>query len=57
MTPSPVRRWAERDRLAEVGMTRRGPYSVSDAVRDYLEEITAEKSGRPVLAPPIKTIR
>jgi integrase len=29
-------------------MTRRGPYSVSDAVRDYLEEITAEKPARPV---------
>jgi len=43
-----VRRWAERNRLADVGMTRRGPYSVSDAVRDYLEEITAEKSARPV---------
>jgi integrase len=43
-----IRRWAERDRLAEVGMTRRGPYSVSDAVQDYLEEIAAEKSGRPV---------
>ena len=43
-----VRRWAERSRLADVGMTRRGPYSVSDAVRDYLEEITAEKPARPV---------
>src|SRR5262249_60193073 len=29
-------------------MTRRGPYSVSDAVRDYLEEISAEKNARPV---------
>jgi len=29
-------------------MTRRGPYSVSDAVRDYLEEVTAEKTARPV---------
>jgi integrase len=43
-----VRRWAERSRLADAGMTRRGPYSVSDAVRDYLEEITAEKPARPV---------
>jgi integrase len=43
-----VRRWAERNRLADVGMTRRGPYSVSDAVRDYLEEVTAEKTARPV---------
>jgi len=43
-----VRRWAERNRLADVGVTRRGPYSVSDAVRDYLEEITAEKTARPV---------
>ncbi len=43
-----VRRWAERNRLADVGMTRRGPYSVSDAVRDYLEEIAAEKSAKPV---------
>ena len=43
-----VRRWAERNRLADVGMTRRGPYSISDAVRDYLEEIIAEKTARPV---------
>jgi integrase len=43
-----VRRWAERNRLADVGMTRRGPYSISDAVRDYLEEIAAEKPARPV---------
>src|SRR5258708_2162435 len=43
-----VRRWAERNRLADVGMTRRDSYSVSDAVRDYLEEIAAEKSAGPV---------
>jgi integrase len=43
-----VRRWAERNRLADVGMTRRGPYSVSDAVRDYLEEIAVEKPARAV---------
>src|SRR6516165_7616806 len=43
-----VRRWAERNRLADAGLTRRGPYSVSDAVRDYLEEITAKKSSRAV---------
>lgn len=43
-----VRRWAERNRLADVGVTRRGPYSVSDAVRDYIAEITVEKPARPV---------
>jgi integrase len=43
-----VRRWAERNRLADVGLTRRGPYSVSDAVRDYLEEIAIEKPSRAV---------
>jgi integrase len=43
-----VRRWAERNRFADVGMILRGPYSVADAVRDYLEEITAEKPARPV---------
>ena len=29
-------------------MTRSGPYRVSDAVRDYLEEMAAEKPARPV---------
>jgi integrase len=29
-----------------MGMVRRGPYSVADAVRDYLEEIAAEKPAR-----------
>ena len=43
-----LRRWAERNRLADMGMVRRGPYSVANAVRDYLEEITAEKPARPV---------
>jgi hypothetical protein len=45
-----VRRWAERNRLADVGMIRRCSYSVYDAVRDYLEEITVEKPARPVRA-------
>jgi integrase len=43
-----VRRWAERNRLADVGLTHRGPYSVSDAVRDYLEDIAVEKPARAV---------
>jgi integrase len=43
-----VRRWAERNRLADVGLTHRGPYSVFDAVRDYLEEIAIEKPSRAV---------
>jgi integrase len=36
--------WAERARLLEAGVVRRGPYTVRDAVTDYLHEIQAEKN-------------
>jgi len=39
-----ARRWGERQRLIAEGMVREGSYSVADAVKDYLAEITAEKS-------------
>jgi integrase len=39
-----ARRWGERQRLVAEGMLREGAYSVADAVKDYLAEITAEKS-------------
>src|SRR5258705_9319886 len=39
-----ARRWGERQRLIAEGMVREGTYSVADAVKDYLAEITAEKS-------------
>lgn len=35
--------WAERQRLVDAGVVRRGPYTVADAITDYLEEIRAEK--------------
>jgi hypothetical protein len=38
-----ARRWAERQRLIEEGIVRSGPYTVADAVKDYLDEIRAEK--------------
>lgn len=38
-----ARRWAERRRLIEEGMVRAGPYTVADAIKDYLDEIRAEK--------------
>jgi integrase len=38
-----ARNWAERQRLVAAGLVRAGPYKVSDAVEDYLAEITAEK--------------
>ena len=38
-----AKRWAERERLIEAGVVRSGPYSVADAIRDYLEEIRTEK--------------
>jgi integrase len=38
-----ARRWAERQRLIEEGMVRAGPYTVADAIKDYLDEIRAEK--------------
>ena len=39
-----ARRWGERQRLIAEGMVREGTYTVADAVKDYLAEITAEKS-------------
>jgi integrase len=39
-----ARRWGERQRLIAEGMVREGTYTVSDAVKDYLAEIKAEKS-------------
>jgi integrase len=38
-----ARRWGERQRLIAAGSVRKGAYAVSDAVADYLAEITAEK--------------
>ena len=38
-----LRRWAERNRLAEHGIVRTGPYTVRSAVEDYLAEIAVEK--------------
>jgi integrase len=38
-----ARRWGERQRLVAAGMVRDGTYTVADAVKDYLAEITAEK--------------
>jgi integrase len=38
-----ARRWGERQRLVAAGAVRAGPYSVADAVRDYLSEVAAEK--------------
>jgi integrase len=35
--------WAERARLVEAGVVRRGCYTVRDSVADYLEEIRSEK--------------
>jgi hypothetical protein len=31
--------WAEQQRLIDAGIAHRGPYSVADAIRDYLEEV------------------
>jgi integrase len=39
-----ARRWAERQRQIADGRLREGPYTVADAVKDYLGEINAEKS-------------
>jgi integrase len=39
-----ARRWGERQRLIAEGMVREGTYTVADAVKDYLAEITAEKN-------------
>jgi integrase len=38
-----VREWDEQQHLIEEGMLQNGPYTVGDAVRDYLEAILAEK--------------
>lgn len=38
-----ARRWGERQRLVAEGMVREGSYTVANAVKDYLAEITAEK--------------
>ena len=38
-----LRRWAERGRLADRGIARKGPYTVKMAVEDYLAEISIEK--------------
>jgi integrase len=39
-----ARRWADRQRQILEGRLHDGPYTVADAVKDYLGEITAEKS-------------
>jgi integrase len=39
-----ARRWADRQRQIAEGRLREGPYTVADAVNDYLGEIAAEKS-------------
>jgi integrase len=38
-----ARQWAEKQRLIDEGMVRAGPYTVADAVQDYLVAIRAEK--------------
>ena len=38
-----ARRWVERQRQIAEGRLREGPYTVADAVKDYLGEIAAEK--------------
>jgi integrase len=38
-----ARRWGERHRLIAAGSVHKVPYTVSNAVADYLTEITAEK--------------
>ncbi len=39
-----AKRWAERQRQIAEGRLRSGPYLVAAAVKDYLDEIAAEKS-------------
>ena len=39
-----ARRWADRQRQIAEGRIRDGRYTVADAVKDYLDEISAEKS-------------
>ncbi len=38
-----ARQWAERQRLIDEGIVRGGPYTVANAVQDYLDAIRAEK--------------
>jgi integrase len=38
-----ARQWAEKQRLIDEGMVRGGPYTVADAVHDYLDAVRAEK--------------
>jgi integrase len=38
-----ARKWAERQRLIAAGIIRSGPYTVADAISDYLVEAAAEK--------------
>ena len=38
-----ARRWAEQHRLIDEGMVRGGPYTVANAIDDYLAAIRAEK--------------
>jgi hypothetical protein len=38
-----ARQWAEKQRLIDEGIVRAGPYTVADAVEDYLVAIRAEK--------------
>jgi hypothetical protein len=39
-----AKHWADRQRQIAEGRLRDGPYTVADAVKDYLGEIAAEKS-------------
>ena len=41
-----ARQWAEKQRLIDEGMVRGGPYTVADAVHDYLDAVRAEKGPR-----------
>lgn len=38
-----AKKWAEQQRLIAAGVIRKGPYTVADAIRDYLADIAAEK--------------
>ena len=38
-----ARQWAEKQRLIDEGIVRGGPYTVADAVHDYLDAVRAEK--------------
>jgi integrase len=38
-----ARQWAEKQQLIDEGMVRGGPYTVADAVHDYLDAVRAEK--------------